>query len=83
MSMAVVVFQRYRSRSRSNTPPHWKQEQSRLKPLAQVVEEEAERRWAKGDMLDQEEEAQETPRPPLQSRFQLEHGGEGSEPEDR
>jgi len=58
---------RYRSqsregRSRSATPPHWRRELDRLKPITQVLaaatanQEQNKTRWLKGEQLDDEDE---------------------------
>lgn len=42
--------QRFRSRSRSTTPPHWKQEQRRAIPLHKAKEID-EKKWSKGETV--------------------------------
>ena len=51
-----MLIQRYRSRSRersrSQTPPHWKREQEKLRPwLKELQTDINDARWTKGDKL--------------------------------
>lgn len=54
----LFIVQRFRSRSRSTTPPHWKQEQRRAIPLSEA-EKIAERRWSKGETVEKPERKKE------------------------
>ncbi|KAH9498723.1 hypothetical protein Btru_004676 [Bulinus truncatus] len=74
---------RFRSRSRSTTPPHWKQEQRRAIPLSEV-EKFTEKRWSKGEAMmaqsDRPDSKRDAERSALGGRFERERGdGDGLE----
>ncbi|XP_050407591.2 peptidyl-prolyl cis-trans isomerase G [Patella vulgata] len=71
---------RYRSRSRSRTPPHWRRERNRLKPLEQV-EQEKEERWKRGDKLEAVRTNPQDARGHLQQRFETGKMEEGDKEE--
>ena len=50
-------LQRFRSRSRSTTPPHWKKEQSRAIPLHEAEKLAEEGKWNKGESMMQNAES--------------------------
>ncbi|ESO94137.1 hypothetical protein LOTGIDRAFT_118738 [Lottia gigantea] len=70
-SLTRMKITRFHSRSRSRTPPHWRREESRLKPLDQVEKEKAEKeRWTRGDKLEGPGENTQDARNMLSQRFE-------------